>query len=609
MGLFKPKGKHAQKVGGQPVVAQSDKADESNGQESVVAEVSAAQTAMPEESSSADAPSIRIEDFVGTAAAVGGEASAQAAGQTPAQKPAQPAVPAPIQAPAQQVGQAPAQIPPYPAGASPTPTLEPMMPAWAGELAPKKRNVGKILGITFGIIIGVLLIAYIAGAVVFMGRFFPNTKIGDNDISMMTNDEVIALLDNTVDDYTLDVVGTGFSYRTTASDIGLAIDSQAVVDAMHADLNAWTWPVLLFQNEHDESKQLVVSYKAQNYETKVTDSIAKFNESAVAPTDATISYDEATKKFKIVPEVVGTQYDAKAVLASMADAITTLNPKVKLTGDQLVQPKVLSTDERLVNSAELATGLVSAHVTLTMVGQTVADITGENLSQFIRIDENLGVTLDEAALNQWVTDLSNSFDTIGTERTYTRPDGKVITISGGVYGWATDAPELESQVLEAVKSGATTTIDIPCQQTAAVYNGKGQPDWGNRYIDVDLSEQYVRMYGDDGSLIWESACISGSPDGEHNTWPGVWYITNKQSPSKLIGYLPSGQKEYETTVSFWMAFEGNGIGLHDATWQPSFGGSMYANGYGSHGCVNLPYSAAESLYYICEVGDCVIAHY
>ena len=89
----------------------------------------------------------------------------------------------------------------------------------------------------------------------------------------------------------------------------------------------------------------------------------------------------------------------------------------------------------------------------------------------------------------------------------------------------------------------------------------------------------------------------------------MWYITNKQAPSKLIGYLPSGEKEYETTVAYWMAFEGNGIGLHDATWQPSFGGSMYASGYGSHGCVNLPYDAAESLYSITEVGDCVIAHY
>ncbi len=478
-----------------------------------------------------------------------------------------------------------------------------------GVVLHKKRNVGKVVGITFGVIIGVLLVAYIAGALVFMNWFFPRTTIMGNDVSMKSNAEVAAMINDVADGYALDVVGNGFTYRTTASDIDLKVDADGVVSDMHSKLNAWTWPVLLFQDSHDVSDALKVKYDSQKYTTEVTNKITEFNKDAVAPTDATIAYDDKTKKFTVVAEVPGTQYDAKAVVTAMDDAVSALESNVKLTGDQLVQPKVFSTDERLVNSAEMATGLVSAKVTLTMAGKPATTIDGSNLSPFVHVDENMGVTLDEAALDQWVTDLSNSFDTVGSERTYTRPDGKVITISGGDYGWATDAYDLKDQVIAAVKTGQTLSIDIPCQQEAQVYNGPGQPDWGNRYIDVDLSEQVVRMYDDGGALIWESACISGTPDGQHDTWPGVWYITNKEAPSKLIGYLPSGQKEYETTVAYWMAFEGNGIGLHDATWQPSFGGDMYASGYGSHGCVNLPYDAAETLYGICNVGDVVIAHF
>ncbi len=478
-----------------------------------------------------------------------------------------------------------------------------------GVVLHKKRRAGKVVGITFGVIIGLLLIAYIVGAVVFMGRFFPRTSIVGNDISLKTNDEVIALLDKSVADYTLSVAGTGFSYNTTGSDIGLEVDSKGVVDAMHADMPAWAWPYILFQDQHDESSMLTVTYKTSKYETDVTNAVNAFNETGVDPVDATIAYDDATKKFKVVDEVPGTKYDSKAVLAAMGDAISTLNPTVKLTSEELIQPKVFSTDERLVSSAELATGMVSAHVTLTLNGQPAMEIDGNNLSAFVHLDENMNVSFDEAALDQWITDLANGLNTVGSERTYTRPDGKVITISGGDYGWSSDAPALKDQLLNAVKTGQTTSFDVPCEQTAQVFTAIGQPDWGNRYIDVDLSEQYVRFYGDDGSIIWESACISGTPDGQHNTWPGVWYITNKESPSKLVGYLPSGQKEYETTVQYWMAFEGNGIGLHDATWQPGFGGDMYMYGYGSHGCVNLSYSAAEELYYLCEVGDVVIAHY
>lgn len=601
MALFKPKGKHAQGAHAQPVVIKPEETEE---KPAVEPELESAPSPVPDSQAAApeSIPSPVPEPQAASPEPVvdGGQDAAPSypayypTADEAASAPAPMSVPAPMPTPEFTGG--------YGAGDFGAVTVD-------GVVLHKKRNVGKVVGIVFGVIIGLLLIAYIVGAVVFMGRFFPNTKIGDLDISMMPNEEVASALDKAADSYTLDVVGNGFNYKTTAKDINLSIDSQAIVDAMHANLSPWAWPVLIFQNGHDESDLLTVTYDKKSYETKVTESIETYNKDAVAPVDATIAYDDKTKKFKVVAEVPGTQYDSKTVLAAMADNISSLQPSLKLTSDHLVQPKVFSTDERLVNSAELATGLVQAHVTLTMVGQVVAEIDGNNLSPFIRMDENMGVTLDEAGIDQWVTDLSNGFDTVGTERTYTRPDGKVITISGGAYGWLTDAPALKDEVVAAIKAGQTTTIDIPCQQTAFAYNGPGQPDWTNRYIDVDLSEQYVRFYGDDGSIIWESACISGTPDGKHNTWPGVWYITNKESPSKLIGYTDSGQKEYETTVSFWMAFEGNGIGLHDATWQPSFGGDMYASGYGSHGCVNLSYSAAESLYGICNVGDVVIAHY
>ena len=50
-----------------------------------------------------------------------------------------------------------------------------------------------------------------------------------------------------------------------------------------------------------------------------------------------------------------------------------------------------------------------------------------------------------------------------------------------------------------------------------------------------------------------------------------------------------------------------GYGLHDATWRSNyeFGGDTYWYS-GSHGCVNLPYSAAESLYFMVSRGTYVL---
>ena len=71
--------------------------------------------------------------------------------------------------------------------------------------------------------------------------------------------------------------------------------------------------------------------------------------------------------------------------------------------------------------------------------------------------------------------------------------------------------------------------------------------------------------------------------------------------------LEDGTYEWDSPVTYWMPFNG-GIGLHDATWKSSFGGSRYTWA-GSHGCVNLPWSTADKLYPMVEAGTPVICHY
>ena len=184
----------------------------------------------------------------------------------------------------------------------------------------------------------------------------------------------------------------------------------------------------------------------------------------------------------------------------------------------------------------------------------------------------------------------------------------VVTVAGGTYGWEVDKDALLALVKDGVANGAANTVDIPCTQTGDAYNGAGSRDWGARYMDVDLSEQHARLYDASGAVIWESDIITGKPDGEHDTPTGVYMVNAKQSPSKLIGYN-GNEKIYETEVQYWMPFVGNYIGFHDADWQPAFGGTLYADGVGSHGCVNLPPSKAAELYGMLSSGDTVVSHW
>ena len=305
---------------------------------------------------------------------------------------------------------------------------------------------------------------------------------------------------------------------------------------------------------------------------------------------------------------MGTALSYDAVIKAVDDAVLALQPTVKLGADVLQQPKVLSSDPKLTAAAEQANTMIKADLVLTMAGGTAGEVNADLISQWVRLGDDLSATLDEAALTAWVDELAAACNTVGTQRTYTRPDGKVVTVAGGVYGWSVDRDALLNLVKESVAAGTVQTAEVPCTSVGTGYNGAGAQDWGLRYCDIDLAEQYARFYDETGALIWESPIVSGIPDGVHDTSVGVYWLNQKASPSKLIGY-ENGKKIYESDVQYWMPFVGNVIGLHDADWQSSFGGTRYRDGAGSHGCVNLPPYKAAELYGIIQSGDVVVSHW
>ncbi len=475
-----------------------------------------------------------------------------------------------------------------------------------GSTKPKRKH-GKVVAIVIGVFVAILAIIYVAGAIFFMGRFFPNTFTGDTDLSMRPVSEVQQQLDQAISDYELTVTGQGFRLELNAEETGISADTAAVVESMHADANPWAWPLELF-GTHDETDKLAASYNESGLEETVRTAVDEFNADKSAAVDATIAFDESLGAFAVVPEQPGTALDGDAVVKAVDEAVVSLERSVKLTSEDLQQPTVLSTEPRLKEAADKANSMITADLTLTMAGDVAAEVNASQISQWIVLDENLDASLSQEALTAWVDELTAACNTVGTERTYTRADGKVITVAGGVYGWEVDRDALLAQVQEGVAAGTVASQEIPCLSSGTAYNGVGGRDWGNRYCDIDLAEQHVYFYDESGALIWESDCVSGTPDEENSTSVGVFWLNAKESPSLLIGYK-DGKKWYESPVEYWMPFDGNVIGLHDADWQPAFGGNLYAEGYGSHGCVNLPVDKAGELYNIIQPGDCVVSHW
>lgn len=472
-----------------------------------------------------------------------------------------------------------------------------------------KQTHYKQAGIAAGIIVGVLLIIYLAGVAFFSSHFMPHTTLAGKDVSLQSIDDLANDLNSTVDNFSATVTGDNIQVDFTGEDVGLGIDARAFVSGAHGSENPWAWPIGLFQ-EHTFDTSFGATVDQERVSELLSEPIANVNANGTDPVDAKVAYDAESASFTVVPETYGTSIDEEACVAYVVSALENLESDIVLDDTCLKQPAKKSDDPTLATGIENANKLLTGDIKLTFNGTEAATVTNEMIGNWVVVADDGTASLDENAVSTWATnELAPKLNTVGTTRTYTRPDGVQLSVSGGTYGWAIDAGALAKALSEQIKQGSNAALEIPTQQTAAVWSGQGAQDWGNTYIDLSIGEQYARFYKD-GQLVWESACVTGNTSEGRYTPTGVYAVnSNKGTNQTLIGFDEDGDGEpdYRSHVNFWIPFIDNLIAFHDADWRGSFGGDIYTYN-GSHGCVNLPYDKAQALYDLADVGTTVVVH-
>lgn len=482
---------------------------------------------------------------------------------------------------------------------------------WTPVELKKKRHPGRVVAIVCGVLLLLAGSVYAGGWWYFHNHLFPNTTMAGTDLSYKTSEELIQLANSLGENYTMVIEGEGVRFTSSAKDVAAGVNGEAVAAKVITNEAALRWPLEL-QKDHDISDIVLEEFRAGRFEADLRQQILKYNESATDPENAYIEYDAEAKVYAIHPEVPGTKLQAEPIIEAAGKALLTMESHVTIPEGALIQAEILSTDKRLTDAVEQANNYCKANFDLVL-GTTeiyAATVDASQVSQWVSINDKYEVAFDEDAMNAWIEDFAYSLDTVGTERTYVRPsDGAEYLVSGGTYGWEIDSAALIEQIRTGIMEGQQGAVTVSTITEGYTWNGIGQPDWG-AFADVDLSQQHARFFNTAGECVWESDFISGAPDGKHDTTPGVWRVLYKESPSVLRGEMTtSGTREYETQVKYWMQFTYSGIGFHDATWQWAFGGNSYAVGYGSHGCINLPYDAAERLFGLIEAGNAVIVHW
>lgn len=297
-------------------------------------------------------------------------------------------------------------------------------------------------------------------------------------------------------------------------------------------------------------------------------------------------------KYTISKEVYGSSVDISFLYQNIIEAIKNKEEKIDLEELNCYNQPRFNSESKVVDDArKVLNQYVGSRITYNYGGLTQV-LDGNQIKDWLWVDDNFQVIIDEGKVRQYVDNLANS---------YTLALGNTIPVAGSYNGnnhsWIINSAEETKALIENIKSGQSITKHPIYTQAAS---GSYFNNVGNTFVEIDMTKQHLWYYKD-GYIVVEGDVVTGNVSNGAATPEGVYKMYSKQKDTVLRG------ADYASPVSFWMPFNRN-IGLHDANWRTEFGGQIYLND-GSHGCVNAPYSLAKTVYENINIGTYVICHY
>ena len=473
----------------------------------------------------------------------------------------------------------------------------------------KKKHKGlKVTGSIAAILAVTAGCAYGAVTYYYADRFFEGTYINGIDCSNKTAYEVEQAIASTVEAYSIEVTSRNQDPQTiSGSQIGYQYMSDGEVLNLLKQQKPYEW-VRGFMETRSYNTQENVTFDKTLLQNEVKALNCAQPENQVEPENAYVAMNG--DEFTIVPETEGSKLKVKEAYKALDAAISGSQTSIDLgsTPDVYAVAAVTSEDSTLQATRDAYNNYTKASITYTFGDQTVT-LDGSTLKNWLQFDEKGQLVQDDASFTQHVKDfvaqLASEHNTVGTTRSFNTTSGRTVSVYGSAYGWKIDQDAEAAQLTEEIRTGTQTTREPVYSMRANAY---GYNDIGSTYIEVDLSSQHMYYY-QGGSIIFDSDIVSGDIRyDDRATPPGIFTLYYKKSPDVLRGAKkPDGTYEYETSVTYWMPFNG-GIGFHDATWQAYFGGDRYTYA-GSHGCINMPLDAAATLYSIIDTNVPIVCFY
>ena len=393
------------------------------------------------------------------------------------------------------------------------------------------------------------------------------------------------------------IPGTAFDYTYIPS---------GEVAEIQAKQNPFLWVIGKLGYKQEYTVASATEYDEKKLSAKISSLVEADTEKQTSPTNAQIILKN-DNTFEIIPETYGTALDTEGLIKLANKAVKSSTEEVNVAKEEELyeQPVVMATDENLVNQEEALNTFLNTEITYQLPNDETRVLGRDTTSQWVSLQDNGYYYIDEAVVADcaanYAAGLAKEFNVLRDTRDFESTNAGVIQVDCDTYGRVVDEEEEAAKITEELLSYTSETRE----PIYSMNNLERDPRLGGTYVEVDKCDQTVYYY-ENYELQMASECVTGTETNPSRCTPtGIYSIYMMERGRTLRGAQQAdGSYAYSSYVNYWMAFNG-GIGLHDATWRDDFGGSIYWYS-GSHGCVNLPYWAAQELYNMVDIGTTVI---
>lgn len=452
----------------------------------------------------------------------------------------------------------------------------------------KNKITGNII-----IIVTAIIFTYLLIAIFFTNHFFFNTEINGINLSLKSYEEAPDILKKSINNYKLQIIERDEKIEEIlGKDIGLQYNEKNSISNVQDRQASLKWIVGLIKKQNYNIGDLV-DYNNENLNNKIKE-LDCLNKDIIEPKNVGFKYSNGS--YELIEEVYGNKVKKEKLYEAIENSI--LNGEVKIDLNEKLcyeNPEYTVNSEKAMIAKDILNKYVSTKITY-LFGDKSEVLDGSRINEWLSVDDNLEVIINEKSVKDYVLELSAKYNTVGIARNFKSSTGKMVEVKGGYYGWKINYVAETRMLLENIKLGAIL-------EKEPIYTQKGlnrdEDDIGDTYVEINLTSQHLWFYKD-GKLIAQGDVVTGDPGKGYSTKLGTYMLNYKQKEATLRG------PNYEAKVTYWMPFNGN-IGIHDASWRYSFGGKIY-KGNGTHGCVNSPSYLAKTIFENIDEGTPVICY-